>query len=124
MSSKTSLKSIRCNKGAPREVRRMNLSEQHIETIVVTRCVPMSLVYFCAPFPLTPALSLRERGNAQAVLEQGFGVLNFPSAGCCKQHFRIKPDINSCFPLPKGEGSRVRGNATRKAPETTICFIV
>ena len=55
------------------------------------------------PFPLTPALSLRERVNPAPPHE--------PSDGWIRaEHSRVAPDLQSLFPLPKGEG-RVRGNA-------------
>ena len=67
-----------------------------------------SVRFFGASFPLTPALSLGERENrpprqcetdAGTCFKGGEHVLSLKSS----------TTVASCFPLPKGEGSRVRG---------------
>ena len=47
--------------------------------------------------------------------QSGFGNkikrLGFTVRGAKQRHLKFNQNITSCFPLPKGEGSRVRGNA-------------
>ena len=62
-------------------------------------------------FPLTPALSLRERERINPVLSQTQPFWDFSKTAFTDSNLKFNLNTICCFPLPKGEGSRVRGNA-------------
>jgi hypothetical protein len=66
-------------------------------------------------FPLTPALSLRERENRHSVF------LVISSAGFAKRHSGISAERESLFPLPQGEG---QGEGERRVQSAAHVHIV
>jgi hypothetical protein len=62
-----------------------------------------------SPSPLI--LSLRERKSISAVLMKGLKGLYYSARSRWQQNIKLYQNINSCLPLPKGEGLRVRGNS-------------